>query len=282
MKKIFIFIFILSLSSAALAKSIWEAQKKPIAGKAESIGTYSLGCVVGADTIPLDGYGYQVMRPSRDRNHAHPEMKDYIFSLARDVKNKLKGVLMVGDVGLPAGGPFSYGHRSHQIGLDGDLWFWHPPAAKKRSLSRVERDKISAISMVDHRKKQVSKNWGAYQRNMLKIAASYKQVDRIFVNAVIKRELCKTDKGAGWLGKIRPWLGHDHHFHVRLKCPEGDKDCKTPEGYEPIKGDGCDETLDWWFKKPTKAEIAEWKKKQAEEKKKPKPKLPERCLNLVK
>jgi hypothetical protein len=76
-------------------------------------------------------------------------------------------------------------------------------------------------------------------------------VDRIFVAAAVKIEMCKTATRADkkWLQKIRPVAGHDTHFHVRLKCPKGARLCETqtPTVAELSKGgDGCDETLMWW------------------------------------
>ena len=57
---------------------------------------------------------------------------------------------------------------------------------------------------------------------MLEVAASDPVVDRIFVNPVIKRELCTHEPpGSLWLRKLRPWWGHHDHFHVRLRCPPG-------------------------------------------------------------
>ena len=42
-------------------------------------------------------------------------------------------------------------------------------------------------------------------------------VERVFVNAAIKRALCREGgPGRAWMAKIRPWWGHNYHFHVRL------------------------------------------------------------------
>jgi penicillin-insensitive murein DD-endopeptidase len=76
-------------------------------------------------------------------------------------------------------------------------------------------------------------------------------VDRIFVAAAVKIEMCKTATRADtrWLQKIRPVAGHDTHFHVRLKCPDGARLCETqtPTVAELSKGgNGCDDTLMWW------------------------------------
>jgi penicillin-insensitive murein endopeptidase len=80
---------------------------------------------------------------------------------------------------------------------------------------------------------------------MLRLAAEDAHVERIFVHPIIKRDACKSTQGdRGWLHKLRPWYGHDDHFHVRLECPAGATDCvaQTPSP----RGDGCAE-LDWWF-----------------------------------
>ena len=45
--------------------------------------------------------------------------------------------------------------------------------------------------------------------------------------------------------KVRPWWGHNYHFHVRLLCPEGSTACENQN--LPDRGDGCDSSLDWWF-----------------------------------
>jgi hypothetical protein len=71
-------------------------------------------------------------------------------------------------------------------------------------------------------------------------------VQRIFVNAAIKKALCREAGGdRAWLEKVRPWLGHDYHFHVRLHCPPDSPECKPqpPAG----GGDGCGRDLNYWF-----------------------------------
>ena len=69
--------------------------------------------------------------------------------------------------------------------------------------------------------------------------------------AAVKIEMCKTATAADtkWLQKIRPEAGHDTHFHVRLKCPQGSAYCQTqkPTVSELSNGgNGCDETLAYW------------------------------------
>ena len=78
-------------------------------------------------------------------------------------------------------------------------------------------------------------------------------MERIFVNAAIKRALCRVAAGQRWMHKVRPYYGHDYHFHVRLSCPKDSENC-TPQG--PVGGgDGCDASLAHWFS----PDILNWK-----------------------
>src|ERR1700753_2363452 len=83
---------------------------------------------------------------------------------------------------------------------------------------------------------------------MLRDAAQEPSVQRIFVNAAIKKALCREAKGdRSWLSKIRPWYGHDYHFHIRLRCPAGDKECKGQS--DQAGGEACSPSdLAYWFK----------------------------------
>jgi penicillin-insensitive murein endopeptidase len=81
---------------------------------------------------------------------------------------------------------------------------------------------------------------------VIKAAAQEREVQRIFVNAAIKKALCRDTTGdRSWLNKVRPYYGHDYHFHVRLTCPRGQEACREQDPVPP--GDGCDESLAYWF-----------------------------------
>jgi len=61
----------------------------------------------------------------------------------------------------------------------------------------------------------------------------------------IKKELCETaGEDRGWLRKVRPYYGHNYHFHVRLGCPPG-APCRAQSPAPP--GDGCGADLDYWY-----------------------------------
>jgi penicillin-insensitive murein endopeptidase len=216
----------------------------PATGPAEAIGAYERGCLEGAVALPADGPNWQVMRPSRNRAWGHP----VLIALLERVAPRLPAAagwpgLLVGDIAQPRGGPMLTGHGSHQIGLDADIWLTPMPS---RRLSPSERDEISATDVVAADGNQVDAAWTQQHRLLLEVFAREPTVARIFVNPAIKRALCReAGSDRAWLAKMRPWWGHNDHFHVRLSCPYGQDQCRN-QARSPA-GDGCGKDLDWWF-----------------------------------
>ena len=124
----------------------WGDVLEPAPGAPNVIGSYTAGCVQGAISLPADGRGYQVMRPQRRRFFGHPLLVQYLHELGAAVDQKGLGMLLIGDSGQPRGGPMPFGHRSHQNGLDADIWFWLP--GDGMVLSVAERETIGAPSML--------------------------------------------------------------------------------------------------------------------------------------
>src|SRR5688572_33008264 len=90
----------------------WASVTEPSPGPATPIGFYSAGCLKGAQALPLDGPGYAVMRPSRRRFYGHPSLVSYLTELAARTQNDARTLLLIGDLGLPRGGPMLIGHAS--------------------------------------------------------------------------------------------------------------------------------------------------------------------------
>jgi penicillin-insensitive murein endopeptidase len=137
------------------------------------------------------------------------------------------------------------GHASHQIGLDVDIWFDPKP---DQMLSATERETVAATSYIvpGTNVELDARRWTEAHNLLIRRAASYPEVERIFVNPGIKQELCGWAGGdRAWLRKVRPWYGHADHLHVRLRCPPGMAGC-TPQSAVP-PGDGCDANLAWWL-----------------------------------
>ena len=210
-----------------------------------AIGYYPRGCLQGGVELPINGPTWQVMRLSRNRNWGHPSLVRFLekFAPAAAKVTGWKGIL-IGDMAQPRGGPLPFGHLSHQIGLDVDIWFMPMP---NRTLTPEEREKISAINLVADDWKHINpKTWTPQHIAFIKTAAEQPNVERVLVNAAIKKELCRVDAKASWLAKVRPWYGHHDHIHVRLACPADSPSCRKQP---PVTGDnGCsDKALAYWF-----------------------------------
>lgn len=231
---------------ATPAKLLFGAKNLPAKLEPRAVGFYAKGCLAGAVALPITGPTWQVMRLSRNRNWGHPQTIALIERLAGQTP-RVAGWpgLLIGDIAQPRGGPMVSGHASHQIGLDADIWLTPMP---NRVLDAQEREDMSAIMMVAADRKDVDPRvWTPGHFAVIKAAAQEPQVERIFVNAAIKKALCReAGRDRDWLRKVRPYWGHDYHFHVRLRCPRGETGCTGQK--EPPPGDGCGHELDWWFR----------------------------------
>lgn len=218
----------------------WSKVQGPKKGPPRAIGQPGAGCVQGAATLPLRGPGFVVVHPERHREFGHPSLIAFIRAVATQARKEGVGPLLVGDLGQARGGPTPTGHRSHQSGLDVDLWYRGPvgpsPAGKYHA----------APTVVDLRSKKMLPAWTSQVASLVVLAAKRAEVDRIFVHPSVKRALCQDKVRRGpWLERVRPWWGHHDHFHVRLRCPSDSPDC---EASPPIPaGEGCGAPLDWWF-----------------------------------
>jgi penicillin-insensitive murein DD-endopeptidase len=227
------------------ARELFGRKAMPSPDRPQSVGFYASGCLAGGEALPINGPAWQVMRLSRNRNWGHPKLIRFLENLATKVHEAgTWNGLLVGDMSQPRGGPMMTGHASHQVGLDADVWLTPMP---DRELTRAEREEVSATNVVAEDRKDVDPRvWTAGHAAVIKAAALDPQIERIFVNAAIKKALCRDTKGdRTWLSKVRPYWGHDYHFHVRLYCPSDSAVCK-PQA-QPAAGDGCGKDLDWWF-----------------------------------
>jgi len=227
------------------ARELFARRYLPAALPARPIGFYARGCLAGGEALPLTGKTWQVMRLSRNRYWAYPPLVALVERLSKRANSEAgwPGIL-VGDMSQPRGGPMLTGHASHQVGLDADIWLTPMP---NRQLSRNEREEMSAVMMVRRDRLDIDPAaWTPTHHRVIRAAAQEPAVERIFVNAAIKKALCREAKGdRGWLNKVRPMYGHDYHFHIRIKCPPGAIGCEAQP--EPPQGEGCGADLDYWF-----------------------------------
>lgn len=247
----------------------WQKLTHPIAGAPQSIGAFANGCIIGARPLPLNSPDYQVMRTDQRRFYGHPDLLAFIERLSQQVHSQGLGTLLIGDMGMAAGGRFSSGHASHQIGLDVDI-FLQLPRQRWTSQQLLAPQALDLVSADGRR--VVASRWQPELEQLIKAAASDADVSRIFVSPAIKQQLCQ-DAGADrhWLNKVRPWFGHRAHMHVRLRCPADSLECE--EQAPPPPGDGCGAELQSWFAPPQPG--------SALPKKRTPPPLPPSCQALL-
>jgi len=227
------------------------------------------------------GDGFQTMRPSRNRAWGHPELIIFLKDFSATLVFEKYAPILIGDMSQPRGGPMKTGHRSHQIGIDADVWFLPGP---KQRLTLGQREKWNAKTVV----KSVNAPWvnerfTDREVRMVELAAKDQRIARIFVAAPIKKALCEaySSDTRSWLRKVRPWWGHAYHMHVRLGCPDGSGACKAQK--PPPPGDGCGKELSSWLKpsKPTKYSKKPKHKKSKKEHEIMLSQLPASCTNVL-
>lgn len=245
--------FILASLIVFAVEYAWSEALETLSNRPQAIGFYSAGCLGKGTALPLRGQGFTVMRASRNRYYGHPDLIAFIERLGNYAANQGQQ-LLIGDLSQSYGGPMTYGHRSHQIGLDVDIWFYRQAA--QYVLSETETEQLAMVSVIDNAAGDVKHNrwFSSYYRDILKRAAQEPNVERIFVNPIIKNALCRREKSdRRWLRKIRPWWGHDAHFHVRLRCPKDSHQCVSQK--PPPPGDGCQPDLQRWIKEIQQAAL---------------------------
>lgn len=226
-------IFIGALALAAHVRALdWWDVTSPAPGPAQVFGGFAAACIRGA--VPLaDGVGYQPVDLGRERYYGHPSLIAFIQSLGRRAHAAGLGTVLIGDMAQPRGGPMSYGHVSHQSGLDVDIWY----RLDVGPLPRDRREGLEEIRFVREGRVD-ARIWTDRHAALVQLAASDPRVTRVFVDAAIKRDLCDRQwPDRSWLRRVRPYPRHDDHMHVRLRCPDDSPRCV--EQRPPPIDEGC-------------------------------------------
>ncbi len=198
--------------------------KLPTQGPAQPIGFYAKGCMSGAEALPADGPTWQAMRLSRNRRWGNPVMISLLEQFSQRCACRSAG----------AGHPRRRHCRSRAAGrcstaMPRTRSGWMP-------MSGLHRMPVAALELTNSaedlpfttmlQKEQVpdrrSEKYGAStQAELLMLAASYPQVERIFVNPAIKKKMCDT-----WTGdrnqcsaRCGPIYGHDLAFPYPHQLP---------------------------------------------------------------
>lgn len=169
----------------------------------------------------------------RGNNWGHPALVKMLKRNARDMARAVPGSkMLVGDLSSKKGGPLS-GHHSHQSGRDADIGFYArnakgKPVTLKRFVAFDGEGKAkdgSGFEFDDRR------NWLLVQAWLKDHRAG---LSHIFVSRPLrKRLLAYAQKHASkdhvrqatiLLKQPKRAEDHDDHFHVRISCPEKQKE----------------------------------------------------------
>lgn len=168
-------------------------------------------------------------------------MIDMIQKAAMDMARKYPGKdrLQVEDISAKEGGEIE-GHNSHENGLDVDLGYFKADGVEH---DPIKKGQYYADPMVINGKISpnfdVERNW-----ELMKALHRHGNVQKIFVDQVLKNEFCRYAKSKGELAanvevlrSLRHVTNHQDHMHVRLRCPKGATRCKNAP--EAPAGSGC-------------------------------------------
>lgn len=231
--------------------ALWREVEAPSPGPAQVHGTTTCGCLAGAVALPARGVGYIRRRPWRRTGFGHPDLVAYVERLGEAVRHAGLRALVIGDMSLPRGGAYVQGHTSHQSGLDVDIAYQGFAAFREVAAGETPNLPLAGAALTSRESRRLEA--------LLRLAAADEHVDRIFVGAGIKQRLCRTASGdRSFLDVLRPWLGHEQHFHVRLKCPKDSPDCRPNEPVTSIP-DSCEALSTWRQGANMQAAFAAWR-----------------------
>lgn len=172
---------------------------------------------------------FEVVAPDRKKHFATYEMAEMITRVGEQLNRQYTKKLYVSNISAINGGKLRP-HASHQNGLDVDLGYPSDVATLKFPL-------VVRMSTGEY----FSKNYSIEKTfNLFKYMFSQKDilVDRIFVDAKIKKALCDfaiaknefqteaKDVVRSMFQNLQHVRGHGDHFHLRIKCSKYDPGCR--------------------------------------------------------
>lgn len=207
----------------------------------QALGFYSKGSLKNATNLPMDGAGYtKIFRP-RQRWFATEDMVYFISTISKELKTDFpnqRDLIQIGDMSAARGGYINL-HSSHQNGLDVDIAFLRRNETMQdvNDTSGFRESFVAGGKLTNNF--DLDRNWA-----LAKHMVAQGRAQRIFVNEVVKKAFCQLAKKRGELNsqketlrRLRPYAGHEDHFHVRITCPQNSPKCEAQ--VEVPEGSGC-------------------------------------------
>lgn len=204
---------------------MWRVE--PDESDARSIGAPNDGALRNGEKLPQRGPGFR--HPSHQSSWGLDRVVAAIRYLGRRLRRTFPGSapLVIGDLSRRGGGPLPP-HASHQSGRDVDIGF---PERGNPEHAHLRGD-------LDPEAIDYAKSWFVIETLLLTGRVRY-----VFVDRPVLHRLRERAREVGWRGRslerlfqrpgeegtsgiIRYEPGHDGHFHVRFRCPEGAERCR--------------------------------------------------------
>lgn len=215
-----------------------SSQTHALTDHSRAIEFYSNGRLENAVRIDNEANGLvKILRP---RNRAYSTLSLQVFLEWIAKENLLQYPdserLQIGDLSAQFGGAV-VGHTSHQNGLDADVAYLRV----NRSEQNPEiKDGFLESFVIDQK---ITSNFDSSRNEwLLRTIIQTGLVNRIFVDEAIKQHYCRLysddQSHIEFLRRLRPWVNHHNHFHIRLNCPINNSECTAQD--PPLMGHGCD------------------------------------------
>lgn len=224
-------------ASFALAKSSAlpeKYEKSPFSLMSLTIGAPNDGSQVRAKRLRKTPE-LKIKAGSESETYGHPALVLMLKRSAQDIDKAVPGgaVMLVGDLSSKHGGPIA-GHRSHQSGRDADVGFY----LRNENGRQVVLDTFVRI---DGEGKVIGRR-GVYfddERNWQLVRSWLRDkragISHVFVATHVRNRILAYarsskarrdfhDAAAKLLHQPRNSSVHDDHYHVRITCPEKQKD----------------------------------------------------------
>lgn len=252
-------LFIVALLIAIPAAAVVAA---PPSG---SIGRFNGGSLADGVPLPLDGeHHYALFAPScydpeappneRDNFYGNRRTVEAVLEVARTVRTLVPEAprLPIGELSNRAGGRIPH-HLSHQNGLDVDVYYLQRGDDAERPVVLCRQGRRFEVVDPESGQWRVDESFElAWNWHLAAAFAARRDVKVIFVGALIESALATWAREQGiparerraTLAKLHPvfcraprgvespfyrknWCPHDDHFHVRFRCPRGDRRCRN-------------------------------------------------------
>jgi murein endopeptidase len=197
-------------------------------------GCRSGGTLHKANRLALEGVGFKVLYPQRQMYYGTQILADLLVDMGKKLNDILPGYkIPVSDMSSNFGGSFGVRRDGgHQNGLEADLGYVTttsaPPLVVVVNGNNFRREIVKMDEQLQIWRHIVASN----------------QVAQIFVDQKIKNAFCshsnRMPRDANLietLRRLRHWVGHRNHWHLRLKCPPSSPRCQ--DSFPVPEGSGC-------------------------------------------